>query len=586
MGVRVAAWFLGALVVGSVTVADPSGLAPFGPAKWLAISTLALLGGGLALRNGQQPIHRPTLQLWVVLLAFLAFGALFGGDIPTALLGEPTRHLGLITWMLFLLLFCAGQQLSGAAQTEIITQGAVIATLLIGVWASWELLFGPPIDIASNTDRLTGPFGSAALLGAATCLLVPICVSMAVQRTTTRSWRWAAALATFLGTTALIGSGSRAAWLATAVLVIVVVVVGRRASRRLVIGGMSILALAAALLAPRLTDVLDRSEGFGSRLDEWAVAARVIAEHPLIGVGPEGYRIAVSEGVDRHYERTYGRDRVLPDRAHSGPLDVALAGGVPAALAFCALIGFVGWRALGLLRAGGGPSAGIAAGVIAYSVQQLLLFPLAELDPIWWLLAGIVVVADSNAAPALERVAVRRLIAGGALILAPVALVAGVLDVAADRLAHHAVVDTDATGAIDAAERAVDLRPDNLRYRMVLAQVLGGRSTLADIDAAIGQADLALDWSPHDPIAADVHASFLLDRANVTGQPADISIALAAWQRLVDRDPLRARWQLQLGRAAALTGDVKAAREAWTVAADLSPDDATAADLLRELDSL
>ena len=585
MGVRVAAWFLGALVVGSVAVADPSGLAPFGPAKWLAISTLALLGGGLALRNGQQPIHRPTLQLWVVLLAFLAFGALFGGDIPTALLGEPTRHLGLITWLLFLLLFCAGQQLSGAAQTEIITRGAVIATLLIGVWASWELLIGPPIDIASNTDRLTGPFGSAALLGAATCLLVPICASMAAQRTTPRSWRWTAALATFLGTMALIGSGSRAAWLATAVLVILVVV-GRRPSRRLVIAGMSILAVAAALLAPRLTDVLDRSEGSGSRLDEWAVAARVIAEHPLIGVGPEGYRIAVSEGVDRHYERTYGRDRVLPDRAHSGPLDVALAGGVPAALAFCALIGFVGWRALGPLRAGGGPSAGIAAGVIAYSAQQLLLFPLAELDPIWWLLAGIVVVADSNAAPALERNSVRRLIAGGALILTPVALVAGVLDVAADRLAHHAVVDADAASAIDSAERAVDLRPDDLRYRMVLAEVLGRRSTLADINAAIRQADIALDWSPHDPIAADVHASFLLDRANVTGQPADISIALAAWQRLVDRDPLRARWQLQFGRAAALAGDVPTAREAWTVAADLSPDDATAADLLRKLDSL
>ncbi len=585
MGVRVAAWFLGALVVGSVAVADPSGLAPFGPAKWLAISTLALLGGGLALRNGQQPIHRPTLQLWVVLLAFLAFGALFGGDIPTALLGEPTRHLGLITWLLFLLLFCAGQQLSGAAQTETITRGAVIATLLIGVWASWELLIGPPIDIASNTDRLTGPFGSAALLGAATCLLVPICASMAAQRTTPRSWRWTAALATFLGTMALIGSGSRAAWLATAVLVILVVV-GRRPSRRLVIAGMSILAVAAASLAPRLTDVLDRSEGSGSRLDEWAVAARVIAEHPLIGVGPEGYRIAVSEGIDRHYERTYGRDRVLPDRAHSGPLDVALAGGVPAALAFCALIGFVGWRALGLLRAGGGPSAGIAAGVIAYSAQQLLLFPLAELDPIWWLLAGIVVVADSNAAPALERNSVRRLIAGGVLILTPVALVAGVLDVAADRLAHHAVVDANAANAIDSAERAVDLRPDDLRYRMVLAEVLGRRSTLADINAAIRQAGRALDWSPHDPIAADVHASFLLDRANVTGQPADISIALAAWQRLVDRDPLRARWQQQFGRAAALAGDVPTAREAWTVAADLSPDDATAADLLRELDSL
>jgi hypothetical protein len=264
---------------------------------------------------------------------------------------------------------------------------------------------------------------------------------------------------------------------------------------------------------------------------------------------------------------------------------VALAGGLPAALAYCALIGFIGWRALGLLRADRA-TAGIAAGVIAYSVQQLLLFPVAELDPIWWLLAGIVVASDSIAARSIERRSHHRPIAVGALILAPVALVAGVLDVAADRLAHRAVADTDASGSIDGAERAVDLRPDSLRYRMVLAEMLARRSTLADIDAAIHQADLAVDWSPRDPIAADVHASFLLDRANVTGQPADIGNALHAWQHLVDRDPLRARWQLQLGRAAALAGDTSAARVAWTIADDLSPDDSTAADLLRALESL
>jgi tetratricopeptide (TPR) repeat protein len=353
----------------------------------------------------------------------------------------------------------------------------------------------------------------------------------------------------------------------------------------LVAGGAAVLVIAAACLAPRLGDVLERSEGSGSRFDEWAVAARVIAEHPAIGVGPEGYRIAVSEGIDRHYERTYGRDRVLPDRAHSGPLDVAVAGGVPAALAFCALIGFVGRRALGLLRAAG-PTAGIAAGTIAYSLQQLLLFPVAEVDPIWWLLAGIVVAAHSTTAPSLAPANRHRPVALGAVLLAPIALVAGVLDVAADRLAHRAVTDADTTSAIDSAERAVDLRPDDLRYRMVLAEILGRRSTLADIDAAIRQADLALDWSPHDPIAADVHASFLLDRANVTGDLADVRAALNAWQHLVHRDPLRARWQLQLGRAAALAGDVRSARDAWTIATDLSPDDSTASELLRELDSL
>ena len=65
---------------------------------------------------------------------------------------------------------------------------------------------------------------------------------------------------------------------------------------------------------------------------------------------------------------------------------------------------------------------------------------------------------------------------------------------------------------------------------------------------------------------------------------ADIDGALLRGSALVDRDPVRARWQLQLGRAAALAGDVDLATIAWTAAADLSPDDPHAADLLHALE--
>jgi putative inorganic carbon (HCO3(-)) transporter len=363
MGVRAASFALSALVVGSVVVVDPSGLAPFGPAKWLTIGTLGALGGGLALWSGRRPLHRPTLLVWAGLIALLALGALLGDDVPTSLLGHPDRHLGLITWLLFLLLYCAGQQL-GDDDRRRLARAAVVATLVLGAWAVWERVVGTPIDIDATTSRLTGPFGSAAYLGAAACLLVPISAGVALDRTTARWWRAAAGLATGLGTFALIGSGARAAWSAAVVALAVVFVVARP-QRRVIVAGAAVAIAAIALSAPRLGDVADRSDGAGSRFDEWAVAVRVIGDHPLVGVGPEGYRMAVSEQIDRHYERTYGRDRVLPDRAHSGPLDVALDGGVLAALASLALVGFVCWRALRLVRGTDAVLVGIGVGVIA-----------------------------------------------------------------------------------------------------------------------------------------------------------------------------------------------------------------------------
>jgi Flp pilus assembly protein TadD len=78
-------------------------------------------------------------------------------------------------------------------------------------------------------------------------------------------------------------------------------------------------------------------------------------------------------------------------------------------------------------------------------------------------------------------------------------------------------------------------------------------------------------------------ATALSSRATATGSHDDITHALAQWQRLVQRDPHRASWQLQLGRAAALAGNVDLARHSWTIAAELGEPGASA--LLTALDA-
>ncbi|MFT3852578.1 MAG: O-antigen ligase family protein [Ilumatobacteraceae bacterium] len=673
MEVRSGTLALGGLTLGAVLAADSGGWSPFGPAKWLVVSTLALAGIGLTLWRDGPAAERRSWWAWAALVALLSLAALTGGDVPTALAGHPDRHLGVLTWLLLWGLFTAGQRLDADAQRVVVTAGALAAAVL-GVWVLVELARGPLIDLATDTRRLTGPFGSAAYLGAAACLLGPVAAGVALDRGRGVAWRVIGGFGAWGTLVALLGAGSRGAWLAAAATVVVAVVVGavrlrhrpprrtpdgnrrtfgRRDDQRrpaaaawrglLVAAGALVLAI--AVVAPRLGDVTERTSGAASRLDEWRVAARVIGGHPLLGVGPEGYRIAAPEGIDAAYEQAHGRDEVLPDRAHSAPLDVALAGGIAAAVVYVVLLAFVAWRALRVLSrrdgrfdargatrpADSSPStadAGLAVGVLAYGLQLLVLFPLAELDPIFWLFAGLVVTCSSRPAQltigsAAERSSnddagtdaigrvdaidlgraeaiagdaattseaadgstgrsagrTRRCVATVALVAVPLALVAGVLDVAADRLARHAL----ATSSVDDARRATRLRPDDVRYRLAASTVLARQGSLAGVDAALDQIRAATSWSPHDPLVRDQHATLLLDHATITGTPGDVAAALDAWHALVDDDPHRARWQLQLGRAAALADDVETARRAWEAAALLDPDDPTAPSLLARL---
>ena len=584
MGVRAASWALGALVVGSVVVVDPSGLAPFGPAKWCAISTLALLGGGLALRSGKRSVHRRSLVAWFALLGLLAVGALVGGDLPTALLGQPDRHLGLITWLLFLLLFCAGQQLTGEADRVVLVRSAAVATLCFGVWAAWELAFGAPIKIDSNTDRLTGPFGSAAFLGAAACLLVPVSAGIALDRTGDRRWRVLATLAALLGTLALLGSGSRSAWLASGA-VLIVVIVRTRPSRRMVAACALALVAAVACVTPRFDDVLDRSHRAASRLDEWAVASRVIGDashrrrrtRGLSHRSLRGHRSslrahlrsrpgAARPGTQRAARRRVGRrDRRSTPLLHAGRLRVLAF--VPAVERSRSGAGRRGGRPRRLL---GSAAAAVPAGRARSSVVVVRRCG-----------RGRTGTGSGHRSDAAVRPAVGRGSAHSPSLRSrwsPVCWTSQPIDWRGGRWLQPirptpsrgpsepspCVPTTSGTALSPPAGWPIEGRwPTSTRPFVRPGVPSTGRHAIRSRPINTRHCCSA---EPASPVIRP------MSRA-----------ALRAWQVLVERDPLRARWQIQLGRAAAAAGDLQLARSSWTIAADLAPDDPTASNLLDAL---
>ena len=136
------------------------------------------------------------------------------------------------------------------------------------------------------------------------------------------------------------------------------------------------------------------------------------------------------------------------------PLDVAAVLGLLGLALYLALLLVVGRRVVRIAARGDLLAAGLAAGLIAYVTQGLFLFPLAELEPVAWLVAGLVVALDLGPERAREassipsvaaagssclRIRLPRLGAVVAGALTVVVAMAGLAELRADRHARRAL---------------------------------------------------------------------------------------------------------------------------------------------------
>ncbi|MEP6658968.1 MAG: O-antigen ligase family protein [Acidimicrobiales bacterium] len=505
---------------------DPWGWTPFGPLKW-AIVTVATLAGLAALSMLDIEVERTTLAAWGALLVWLALVASIGVDPFHGWLGTPERHLGVIAWILFAACFVLGQRTDAVA----VARSLVVALLGVDAYSLAEAFDHAPVSVALGS-RLGGPFGSAAYLGAACVMLLPPAIGIAVARGQPRGWRTAAAVAAVLGAIPFIGSLTRAAWVGG--VAAVGFALARLPPRRwAAVGAGLVVVVGVALLAPGVRERL--ADGGGSRVDEWRVGARALVDAPLFGNGPEGYRIAFPTVVDDDYVRRYGRS-VVTDRAHNGLLDMGVASGFPGVAIYVGLLALVARRLWASVRHGEAVLAALAVGVLAYGVQQQLLFPVVEIDPVMWLMAGAVVATSSR-----SIVVTRGRARSFALSTAAVGFaVVGVLDLVADhdtKQALHAVLVGRLPRALELADRAHALRPDSMRYDLVAAVVAAQPATLPALDAGLLRIDRALVLSPRDPLLRLRRAQWLSGRAELTGKPADVASALETWRSVARTDP-------------------------------------------------
>jgi O-antigen ligase len=565
---------LSALFVGVVVAVDPSGLVPSGPARGTV--TLAIIGVAVCLLVWR-PVRCDRLSglIWLGLIGWMLLAAVFGADALHAWIGTPDRRMGWLAWCTFPLLYLCGQAIVTRRDQRTVVRGAAIAASLLGVWCAFERAGWSLIDETFAGHRVGGPFGQPAYVGAAAVLLGPLAVGLVLDRDEVVLWKVAGALGAVGAGAALLLAQTRGAWLGALVVLVLLGVfhggVVRRHWRLLVVAAVALVVLFAVTpLGGRVADAFDLGQGTTrGRFDDWAVGARVVEGHPVLGVGPEGYRVVFPQVVSARYVERYGSS-VVPDRAHNGIIDVATSGGVVAGVLYAALLALMVVAGVRALRGRDPLTVALACGVIAYVVQQQFLFPLSEIDPLFWVVAGMLVAASPAA----------RVVEGRVSRLVPVIVAAwvvfgvwmGAREVQADRLLSRAADAAGARGLRD-ADHATRLRSDSIRTWYVAARIAARGEAITDVDAAVVRVERGVRESPRDPALRVLHVDLLVERALRSGLADDRERARAVVTRyLVDAPNEREMW-VGLAAIAHLDGDRKAEAAAAARAAQLRHSD-------------
>jgi len=315
--------------------------------------------------------------------------------------------------------------------------------------------------------RPSGPFTLPAALGGFLALTLPLTLVLAGKERHTAP-RAALALAAFLQIGALALTRSLGALFATAISVFLVLpVLSRR--RGLLQGALAATAIAGTILflhARRLEIATPGGDPLLLRAGNWAAAAEMIRDHPLLGTGPGSF--------GTFYPR-YIRPGMNETRyAHNSYLQTLAGWGAWAALPILALLAAVRGRLREARRAGGEdlPALAAGAGFLAHNLIDFTAFLPGVAIPAA-LLIGIGVGEGVPGTSQPPRRPARALLAG----LALAGLAAFVAQAAAGartqfllEQASAAAVDGEIAASLDRARAAARVRPQDEAPQAFVAQ--------------------------------------------------------------------------------------------------------------------
>jgi O-antigen ligase len=372
-----------------------------------AYAAFASVRWGAALRQGRvgrlprsMAVAAVALALWWIATTVTA------QHVATAIFGMRGRYNGLAAMLAGLVIFVS---LATARFTDSEIEWRLIGVCaVLTIAAVYAFVQEAGLDgIAWPPGRPPSSLGHPVIFGGALAMVLPFALAFALDGRTRAARLACGGMVVALGL-ALTLTLARGPWIGAlcgaAAFAALAGVRGPRFATRLAgLAGAALLLVAAVLgfSAPARARVLDRVATFGALSGDVSVAYRahfygaalaMLRDHPVVGVGWENFGLLYPEYRSKP-AGAIAAD-VAPTMVHSGPLQTAVSGGVPALVLQLLFLGAIGvsgarrWRA----ETGGRPrliGAAFLASGVAYFVQDLSGWPHVALGALVSVLAGL-----------------------------------------------------------------------------------------------------------------------------------------------------------------------------------------------------
>jgi O-antigen ligase len=360
------------------------------------LGALLMIGYFLRALSRDEDVRLPsTLPALVAFVMLVLLSLMLSGDVESGL-SKTLRYLlfGAFTFLFVQLV---------RSRAELLT---ILRVLIVS--STIAALYGTVNFVTGHVGRVSGPIGEANDFAYVLASVLPFGVYLALRD---RRLRLLWGLCSAVIVLALFGTLSRGALVGVAAVVLWAVATRRTRMGGVVAGTVVVagtLLLAFTLWRPLIDERLAAKSvvaqaNVDSRQAYWSAAARMAADHPILGVGPGRFGVEAANYVLN--------DPINIDKpvVHNSYLEVLAEGGVPTLVAFIALI--VGsWRLLararvrfrerhdrdGLRIVAATQASLVVAIVSANFLSVQITIPL-------WLLAGIAAVLAYQAAPPKHR---------------------------------------------------------------------------------------------------------------------------------------------------------------------------------------
>lgn len=570
----------------------------------IAVGLLLAATAGNALATGQLKVPKAP-ALWAAGAFIVAYAAstLASDQVAVSFFGVHPRYSGLLLYSCCTLLFVAVLRLFDAGAVRLVAYALIGSVVVVSTYGLVQLAGADPLPWGgAYGDVVFSTMGNPNFAAAYLAIGLPVLGWAALTRRPA-TLRWVAVALLPCAVLAIRGTRSSQGVIAGAAGLSVLALawlLGRPARQRqlgllalavMVAGGA--LTAAAGLLGVGPVAALSRQVGTSLRGFYWRAAAAMLADNPLLGVGPDRYK--ANYRIYRPEEATLANAlRQGNDAAHNVVLQLFSTGGALTGVAYLAVVGLTAWALVTGLRWLRGEErlllGGLGGAWLAFQVQSLVSIDVPALAAVHWVLAGAVIVL--GAPPALRTVELpwaptgrsttatraRRGVRGALVagVLAVVALWVATVplraDIAAGR-ANRLAASEDYSGALVALERATRLAPWEFTYWFERADV---QLQSGDPSAALEALEVAAQRDPGDlknPLAA----------ARIAAENGRPELAAEQYQQALRIEPQHPELKVEAARVMASLGRTAEAQDLLEDALDVEPENVQAARLLASL---